>query len=112
MAGRTRTVQVLFWVTPEEMEHIRAKMKAIGIENMNAYLRKMAMDGYVIRLDLPELKDLISLMKKTSVNINQIAKRLNESGRMYETDIKEVCENQEKLWEELRSILDRMSRIA
>lgn len=112
MAGRTRTVQVLFWVTPEEMKHIRDKMKAIGTENMSGYLRKMAMDGYVIRLDLPELRDLISLMKKTSVNINQIAKRMNESGRMYETDIKEVCENQEKLWQELRNILDRMSRIA
>ena len=55
--------------------------------NMAAYLRKMAIDGYVVRLELPELRDLISLLRRTSSNFNQIARRVNSTGRAYEDDI-------------------------
>ena len=60
MAKRKRDVPVLFWVSAEELEMIHQKMQQYGTENLSAYLRKMAVDGYVVQLDLPELKELVS----------------------------------------------------
>ena len=75
--------QIIFWVTPEERELIEQKMAQLGTENMSAYLRKIAIDGYVVKLDLPELREMISLLRRTSNNTNQLAKRMNETGRIY-----------------------------
>ena len=72
MAKRTRNVPVLFWVSPQEMELIRQKMAQFGTDNLSAYLRKMAIDGYVLQLDLPELKELVSLLRRSSNNLNQL----------------------------------------
>lgn len=107
-----RCVPLQFYVTEEERRLIEQKMALLGTQNMSAYLRKMALDGYVVRMDLPELKELISLMRYTSNNLGQMARRLNEGGQVYEIDVREVCQNQERLWEGLHGILDRMSRIA
>ena len=65
MAKRKRDVPVLFWVSAEELELIHQKMQQYGTENLSAYLRKMALDGYVVKLELPELKELVSLMRRT-----------------------------------------------
>ena len=111
MAKRTRNVPVLFWVSPQEMELIRQKMAQFGTDNLSAYLRKMAIDGYVLQLDLPELKQMISLLRYTSNNINQIAKRLNESGRAYDTDLAEILEKQKQLWQLANDILVKLSRL-
>ena len=67
--------------------------------NMAAYLRKMAIDGYVVKLDLPELRDMISLLRRTSNNFNQIARRVNSTNRVYENDIQEMKTMLEQLWE-------------
>ena len=107
-----RSVPLQFYVTEEERRLIEQKMALLGTRNMSAYLRKMALDGYVVRMDLPELKELVSLMRYTSNNLGQMARRLNEGGQIYEVDVREVCQNQERLWEGLHGILDRMSRIA
>lgn len=71
----------------------------------------MALDGLVIRLDLPELKQMISLLRYTSNNINQIAKRLNESGRAYDTDLTEILEKQKQLWGLANEVLMKLSAI-
>ena len=63
-------------------------------------------------MDLPELKELVALMRYTSNNLGQMARRMNEGGQIYEVDVREVCQNQERLWKRLHGILDRMSRIA
>ena len=107
-----RSVPLQFYVTEEERRLIEQKMALLGTRNMSAYLRKMALDGYVVRMELPELKELVSLMRYTSNNVNQMARRLNEGGQIYEVDVREVCQNQERLWEGLHEILDRKSRIA
>ena len=77
MAKRTRNVPVLFWVSPQEMELIRQKMAQFGTDNLSAYLRKMAIDGYVLQLDLPELKELVSLLRRSSNNLNQLTTLAN-----------------------------------
>lgn len=107
-----RSIPLQFYVTEEERRLIEQKMALLGTRNMSAYLRKMALDGYVVRMDLPELKELVLLMRYTSNNVNQMARRLNEGGQIYEVDVREVCQNQERLWERLHEILDRISRIA
>ena len=98
-----RSVPLQFYVTEEERGLIEQKMALLGTRNMSAYLRKMALDGYVVRMDLPELKELVSLMRYTSNNVNQMARRLNEGGHIYEVDLREVCQNQERLWAAVRS---------
>lgn len=70
-AKRKREVQVNFRVSPEELALIEQKMSQLGTVNREAYLRKMALDGYVVKLDLPELKELVSLLRRSSNNLNQ-----------------------------------------
>ena len=109
----------MFWVTPHEQDLIRQKMAQLleekvalaGTANMGAYLRKMAIDGLIVKLDMPELREMISLLRRSSNNLNQIAKRMNETGRVYDTDIREVLENQERLWEMANAILVKLAGI-
>ena len=79
--------------------------------NMAAYLRKMAIDGYVVKLDLPELRDMISLLRRTSNNFNQIARRVNSTIRVYENDIQEMKTMLEQLWEANNSGLEKLAAI-
>lgn len=74
MAHRKRSVQLHFMVTEHERELIRQKMEQLGTNNLGAYLRKMAIDGYIVKLDLPELSELLSLLRRTSNNVNQVAR--------------------------------------
>lgn len=106
-----RNVQLKFRVTPSELIHIREKMEQAGIRSKGAYLRKMAMDGYVIRMDLSDVKEVIHLMRISSNNLNQYAKKANETGSIYLEDIKDLKQKQEELWERLNDILDRLSMI-
>ena len=111
MAKRKRNVVIRFRVTPEEREMIESKMAQFGTSNMAAYLRKISIDGYVVRLDLPELREIVSLLRRSSNNLNQIAKRVNETSRIYDADIDCLKENQEKIWSAANGILTRLANI-
>lgn len=86
-------------------------MAQMGTDNMSAYIRKMVIDGYVVKLELPELRKLTSKMKRIANSENQIAKRLNSTGNIYEADIEEIKKNQEKIYEGIRKILISLSKI-
>ena len=86
-------------------------MAQAGVMNMAAYLRKMAIDGYVVRLDLPELRDLISLLRRTSSNFNQIARRVNSTGRVYEDDIYDMEVKIEQTWDATNKVLEKLAAI-
>jgi len=111
MANRNRPVQVKFRVTPEERKMIDRRMEQAGITNMAAYLRKMAIDGYVVKLELPELRDFISLLRRTSNNFNQIARRVNSTDRIYADDIVEMKNLLEQIWEADNRILEKLASI-
>ena len=111
MAKRKRNIVIRFRVTPEEREMIESKMEQYGTSNMAAYLRKISIDGYVVRLDLPELREMVSLLRRSSNNLNQIAKRVNETSRIYDADIDCLKENQEKIWSAANGILTRLASI-
>lgn len=106
-----RDVVMSFRVTPSEAALIRERMIDAGIKKPGAFLRKMAVDGYVIKLDLGDVKEVNRLMRITSNNINQYAKKANETGSIYLQDIKEIQNNQRRLWELLRNILEHLSTI-
>ena len=111
MANRNRPIQVKFRVTPEERALIDKRMAQAGTINMAAYLRKMAIDGYVVKLDLPELRDMISLLRRTSNNFNQIARRVNSTDRIYADDIQEMKTMIEQTWEATNQVLEKLAAI-
>lgn len=111
-ANRKRDVPILFWVSQEEMEMIHKKMEQFGTKNLSAYLRKMAIDGYVVQLDLPELKELVSLLRYSSNNLNQLTKRVHETGRVYDADLEDIARRQDAIWEGVREILTRLSSLS
>ena len=87
-------------------------MEQLGILNREAYLRKMALDGYAVRLDLPELKELLSLLRRHSSNLNQLVRRVNTTGRVYEEDLEDIIKRQSELWEGIGQILTRLAEIS
>lgn len=105
MSDRNRSTYVAFWISDEEKELIQEKMKLMGISNMSAYLRKMAIDGYTVRLDLPELNQMVSLLRHIGNNINQLTKRVHETRRIYEADLEDIKQNQERLWDAAQKII-------
>lgn len=109
--NRKRPIQVKFFVDEKELGMIKTKMAQLGTENMSAYLRKMAIDRYEIKRDMPELRELTSLVKRISDSGDRIAERLNDTGNIYEADIEEIKKNQEEICDGIRKILDSLSKI-
>lgn len=109
---RKREVQLNFRVSPEELALIEQKMAQLGTTNREAYLRKMALDGYVVRLELPELKELVSLMRYSSNNLNQLARRAHETGRIYDADLEDISRRQEALWDEVHQVLTQLAKLS
>ena len=110
--NRKREIQVNFRVSPQELEMIEQKMAQLGTSNREAYLRKMALDGYVVKLELPELKELVSLMRYSSNNLNQLTRRVHETGRIYDADLEDISQRQEQLWAGVREILTRLAKLS
>lgn len=103
--GRKRTVQVKFYVTEEERRLIREKMKLIPTRNMAAYLRKMAIDGYVVHIDTTDIRAQTAELQKIGVNVNQIARRLNSMGPLYTQDVADIKGALAQIWQLQRYIL-------
>ena len=89
MAKRVRNIQLHFMVTEHERSFITEKMEQLGTKNLGAYLRKMAVDGYVIQLDLSDIRELVSLLRRTSNSLNQPTNQVHQTGKIYPYDNKE-----------------------
>ena len=109
---RKREVQLNFRVSPEELALIEQKMAQLGTTNREAYLRKMALDGYVVCLELPELKELVSLMRYSSNNLNQLTRRVHETGRIYDADLEDITRRQEALWDGVHQVLTQLAKLS
>lgn len=112
MAKRTRDVQLHFMVSEQERKLIEEKMEQLGTKNMGAYLRKMAIDGYVIQLDLSDIRELVSLLRKTSNSLNQLTKRVHQTGNIYGEDLEALRKSYDKLWDTADEILSRLATIS
>lgn len=98
-------------ITPQDRAKIMKRMEEAGIRNISAYIRKMAIDGFIIALDLSDVKEAVRLLRINSNNINQIAKKANETGNIYLEDIKFLQKQQNDIWKTMKEILLSLSKI-
>ncbi len=105
MANRKRNIQMKFYVTEEEKQLIEQKMQQLPTQRYGAYLRKMAIDGYIINMDTTDIKVFTSELGAIGRNINQIAKRINAGGPVYQADLQEIRERLDEIWQLQRHIL-------
>ena len=108
---RKRRVKLMTRVTEEEYAQIQARMALVGTGNLSAFLRKLALDGRIVLLDMDEIKSLVSLLRRTSANVNQIAKRVNSTSRVYESDLAEIQNRLGELWLALDEVLRKLAVI-
>jgi len=98
-------------VTESENALIEEKMQAAGIANRGAYVRKMILDGYVVRVDFSDVRELVRLLRNATNNLNQMAKRANETHSIFASDIKDLQDNYEKLWVSAEGIMKKLASI-
>ena len=111
MANRKRNIQVKFYVTAEEKELMEQKMAQLQTKRIGAYLRKMAVDGYAVRVDMADFKALVSLLRICSNNLNQIAKRVNSTGNLYAEDVVDLQSRYSELWNAVSTILSKVGNL-
>ena len=105
MANRKRPIILRCPVTAEERNLIKQKMAQLQTKRIGTYLRKMAIDGYIIHVDTRDIKEMNKLLSAISRNINQIAKRVNAGGPTYQADMEEIRERLDQIWQLQRRIL-------
>ena len=107
----TRNTFLLVRINDEERAQIQTRMALTGTKNMSAFIRKMAIDGHIILLGMDEIKTLVSFMRRTSANVNQIAKRVNATSRVYENDLAEIQKRLGEVWLALDDVLRKLAII-
>lgn len=106
-----RDQQLHFRVSKQELERIWSKMESSGILSIGSYLRKMALDGYCLNLDLPQLRRMAYLLQNCSNNLNQVAKRANESGQLYAADLEDLRSRLDELIAIGKQLLDKLTEL-
>ena len=105
MANRKRPIVLRCPVTAEERALIEQKMAQLHTKRIGAYLRKMAIDGYIIQVDTTDIKEMTRALSAIGRNINQIARRVNAGGPAYQADMEEIRERMDQIWQLQRRIL-------
>lgn len=111
MKDNSRKTQLHFVVSEQELDRIRQRMGECGVANLSAFLRKMALDGYIIHLDMTELQALTRLLRICSNNLNQYAKRANEVGSVYAADVEDLHSRLDEIWELTGKLLQGFANI-
>ena len=108
---RKRDKQLKIWVSQEELDMIHQKMSEFGTSNMGAFVRKMVIDGYIVKLDIPELREILHQLGPIGNNVNQMARKLNAGGSIYREDIAEVNAKLDAVYKLQRRILKKLAKI-
>jgi hypothetical protein len=103
-----RPIQLHFHVTERERDFIHQKMKTAKIKNQSAYLRKMAIDGYIINVDFTDFRQLFANVGRIAGSVNQVAKRINTTDNIYADDVVELQKRQEETWRLLNEIHQKL----
>lgn len=98
-------------MSEQENALISEKMLEAGIRNKGAYIRKMILDGYIVRVDFSDVRELVRLLRNATNNLNQIAKRANETRSIYAADIKDLQDNYERLWQSAETIMKKLTKM-
>ena len=104
-----RDVQLHILASEKEVSLIKERMNLIGVSNLSASLRKVAIDGYIINLDLKEVRELIRLLRICSNNLNQYTRKANETGSVYAADIEDLRLRLDKVWDATEKMLSSLS---
>ena len=107
---RIRSMPIYVWVRPDEMEVIQGRMAEAGISNLSAYVRKMALNGYVLHVDLSDIRELVALQRRCANNLNQVAVHANTYG-IYPSEITALQKDYADLWEPLSELLKKLSAV-
>lgn len=106
-----RTIGLYFKVSPEEKALIDKKMEQLGTTNQRAYLRKMAVDGYIVHLDMKSVKELVKLLRSISSNTNQIARRCNETRNLYAEDVEDLRQGYAAAQKEITELIKKFANL-
>lgn len=106
---RKRDIFLRFMVDEKERDLIYKKMEQSGIKSLRAYMLKMAVDGRVIHVELDSVKEMIRLLSNATNNINQISKRVHETGHIYAADVNDLTVRCQEIWTQAKEILRRLS---
>ena len=109
MIRRIHDLHAVF--TSEELGRLHQRMVESGVRNRSSFIRKMALDGYIVKLDMDEISEMIRLLRISSNNLNQIAKKINATDSVYGAEIAEMQMKQDEIWELAKEILARLSMI-
>jgi len=107
-----KSVRVEFVMSEQEAELVKGRMAELGITNLSAYLRKMAVDGYIIHLDMSDIQEMIRLLRICSNNLNQYARRANETGSVYAADVEDLRARLDNLWDGMDKLLRGFANIS
>lgn len=110
MEKEKRLINHNFKTTESEAAIIQKKMNMLGIRNKSPYMRVLALNGYILKLDMPQIREMLRLLGNMTNNLNQIAKRLNTHGNLYETEIEEIQQKQDELWKMMHQLLSILER--
>lgn len=108
---KTQDARIEVRLTRDEKELIHERMKKIPTNNMSAFIRKMALNGYIVVLDLSDVKEAVRLLRINSNNLNQYAHKANATGKVYQEDIEQLKKQHEEIWEVMNSVLMRLSNL-
>ena len=107
MANRSRTNPVQFYLSDDEQYILNTKFKASSMKSMSAFLRKLILYGYMYDVDYSYLRNYNTELGRISSSLNQIAKRINSTGNIYQDDMNEVKELMNKVWHTQKSMLSK-----
>ena len=111
-SGEKKTVRMQLVISQKEADLIKERMAELGITNLSAYLRKMAVDGYIIHLDTGNIQEMVRLLRICSNNLSQYARRANETGSIYAEDVEDLRERLDGLWDQMDKLLRGFANIS
>jgi hypothetical protein len=106
-----RNINMGFRVTEQEQRQIRQRMAELGINNLRAYLLKMALNGYIVNLDLSEINECSRLLRLLGNNVNQIARHANTLGAVYESDLADIKAQLDAIWKQQDKIIRSLAKV-
>jgi uncharacterized glyoxalase superfamily protein PhnB len=108
---RSRNISLSFYVNAEEHDMIKRRMAQAGVKNLRAYILKQAIDGRVIHVELSSVNEMVRLLSNATNNINQVARRVNETGSVYAADVEDLRVQYDGLWTQAREILTKLAAL-
>jgi len=103
------TERIELRLTPEQRQRLEVKMQEVGVKNVSAFIRKMALDGICVKLDVEEIRQITRLLSRTSTNLNQYARKANATGSIYKEDIQDLQKSLDEIWELHRQLLKKLA---